>query len=331
MNKSIAVLISDVHYNINTLEVADKAMRIAITKANELEIELIVAGDLHDTKANMRAECVNAMIKTFNMCERTPYILRGNHDQINEKSEEHSLNFLRDSAIIIDKPEYCALFNATLIPYQHSADKCREILKEVPKNDLIIMHQGITNSNAGHYYSDASAIDASDVAGRRIISGHYHTRQTINLPDGGQWNYLGNPYTLNYGEANDPPKGFHVLYEDGKLEFVPTNLRKHRVFTYEYINKVFCNENPGPVGTDDLVWVKVRGTKEALADVTKEIFLKYVPFEGPLKFELNPYETTFKIVEKNTSPNVLLDAIIDSLERASEDQKLRLKNLWKSL
>jgi hypothetical protein len=41
----IAVIISDVHYNINTLEVADKAMRMAINRANILNIPLIVAGD----------------------------------------------------------------------------------------------------------------------------------------------------------------------------------------------------------------------------------------------------------------------------------------------
>ena len=58
-----AVLISDVHYSLQTLPLADKVMRMAIDKANSLGVPLIVAGDLHDTKANMRAECVNAMIR----------------------------------------------------------------------------------------------------------------------------------------------------------------------------------------------------------------------------------------------------------------------------
>lgn len=331
MSKPIAVFISDVHYNINTLEVADKAMRMAIAKANELDVELIVAGDLHDTKANMRGECVNAMIDTFNLCRHSPYILRGNHDQINEKSEQHSLNFLRNVANIVDKPRYYGVINATLIPYQHSADKCREILAKIPKNDLIIMHQGLNKTSAGHYFQDNSAINLEDVAGRRIISGHYHTRQVTLLDQDGKWDYLGNPYTLGFGEANDPPKGFHVLYEDGKLEFIPTNLRKHVVLSYTYSNGVFYNDNPCFIAPDDLVWVKVQGTKEALTNVTKEMFQNSIPFPQSFKFELIPYETSFTPVEKNTSPNVLLDAIIDSLEHASADQKTRLKNLWKSL
>src|SRR5579862_1378127 len=102
--KSLAVLVSDVHYNVHTLKLADAAMRMAIVKANKLEVPLIVAGDLHDTKANLRGECVNAMIETFKQCNKPPYIIVGNHDRINEKSHEHSLNFLAPYCHIVDSP-----------------------------------------------------------------------------------------------------------------------------------------------------------------------------------------------------------------------------------
>jgi DNA repair exonuclease SbcCD nuclease subunit len=101
-NKPIAVLISDVHYNVQTLELADKAVRLAINKANELQVPLIVAGDLHDTKANMRAECVNAMIETFKNTDTSTFIIVGNHDKINEKSDKNALNFLNKYAYIVE-------------------------------------------------------------------------------------------------------------------------------------------------------------------------------------------------------------------------------------
>ena len=73
MNKHpIAVLISDVHYNLQNLKVADAAMNLAIDKALDLGIDLIVAGDLHDTKANLRGECVSVMRKTFKRCVSKP-------------------------------------------------------------------------------------------------------------------------------------------------------------------------------------------------------------------------------------------------------------------
>lgn len=335
MSKAIAVLVADVHYNINTLEVADAAMRLAIAKANELGVGVIVAGDLHDTKANLRAECINLMMETFNLANRWPHILRGNHDQISEKSVEHSLNFLSVYALIADATIAIGRggVNITMIPYQHDADRCRQIIADTSKDHILIMHQGLTKSNAGHYYSDHSAINPEDVAGRRVISGHYHTRQVIALPDNGLWTYLGNPYTLNFGEANDSLKGFHILDDEGGLLFVPTNLRKHVILNYEYDKGVFYKGSPDhpPISEEDLIWVKVSGTKEALAHVSKETFLSKIHIEQSFKFDLIPYETKSTKVEKNTSPNVLLDAIIDSLENASDDQKVRLKNLWKSL
>lgn len=68
--KPEAVLISDIHYNIQTLPLADAAVNMAITKANQLGVPLIVCGDLHDTKANLRGECVNAMLETFSRAIR---------------------------------------------------------------------------------------------------------------------------------------------------------------------------------------------------------------------------------------------------------------------
>ena len=38
MKKPVAVIISDVHYSLKTLELADAAMRLAIAKANNLDV-----------------------------------------------------------------------------------------------------------------------------------------------------------------------------------------------------------------------------------------------------------------------------------------------------
>ena len=92
--KPVAVLISDVHYNLNNLKLADAAMRQATDKAQILGVPFIVAGDLHDTKANLRGECVNAILETFSHLKLKALVLVGNHDKINEKSEDNALGFL---------------------------------------------------------------------------------------------------------------------------------------------------------------------------------------------------------------------------------------------
>lgn len=324
MPKPIAVCISDVHYNIHTLPLADNAMRQAITKANELEVPLIVAGDLHDTKANLRGECVNAMIETFKLARIRPYVIIGNHDRINEKSEEHSLTFLQNHANIVNRfrhtKSHTLMYNIVLVCYHSDIVELKKFLKNQEKNQILVMHQGLNNSNSGHYIQDKNAITKEDVAGMRVISGHYHTRQDIDLPDGGKWSYLGNPYTLNFGEASDPPKGYNILMDDGSLESVPTNLRKHVVYEIDlnsaYQPAILTHKE------HDLVYMKVRGTKEQLLHFKK-------PFN--CRLDLIPTDTTTdKTIEKEnkTQPQVL-DDLIDSLTETSDTRKLRLKHLWK--
>jgi len=350
MNRPVAILISDVHYSLTTLELADNAMRQAIAKANELKVPLIVAGDLHDTKANLRAECTNRMIETFDLLTQNAYILVGNHDKINEKSDTNALNFLYKNSRDANDNYYnggteaepgrdiiassrftndIAINGMSLqfIPYQHNPDELRKRLKKIDKGSTIICHQGLEGSNSGEYIQDKSAINYQDVAGMRIISGHYHTRQTIALPKMGKWDYIGNPYTLNYGEANDPPKGYQILMSDGSLEFVSTNLRRHIIF--EYIQDDVARPVPTP-NQEDLYWVKAKGSREFLSACTKRFISRILRLDIDFKLTLEPTDLNITALSKTLTSSELLDSLIDSIDNTPET-KDRLKSTWKSL
>lgn len=326
--KPLAVLISDVHYSLNTLALADAAMRQAISAANELKVALVVAGDLHDTKANLRGECVNAMIETFKQCDAPAAILVGNHDRLNEKAPAHSLNFLAPYAMIIDEPKYLHPIGQ-LIPYQHDPS---DFYAALPKSNqtIIISHQGVEGSKSGDYIQDKSAALADKLIGLRVISGHYHTKQTIDLPGGGKWDYIGNPYTLNYAEANDPPKGYQILYSDGSLEFKPTNLRKHIVIDTDVDDLVAI---PYSHELGDLLWFKCKGTKEELKTVTKQFISDNYDIKEGFRLDLIPTDTITQAPDTrlNLSQGPLLDSLIDSLSATSDERKNRLKDLWKAL
>lgn len=331
MSRPIAVLISDIHYNIHTLKLADAAMRQAIAKANDLNIPLIVAGDLHDTKANLRGECVNVMLDTFRLAKIKPHILIGNHDKINEKSDSHSLNFLSRFCYVHDNLQHINEFpGVCMLPYQCDPSFMVHAIKILPKGSILIMHQGIIGSNSGEYIQDKSAITKEDVSGMRVISGHYHTRQTIKLPDGGSWDYIGNPYTLSFGEANDPPKGFQILMDDGSLEFVSTNLRKHVVIE-TYIDDLVAVPYQHEQG--DLLWFKCEGTKEQLMKITKQLIADNYGITEGFKLDLIPLDTkTNRSNEtKNLTQSEILDSLIDSLTNTGDDTKTRLKQTWKEL
>lgn len=336
-SKPVAVLISDIHYNINTLPLADAALRQAVNKANELRIPLIIAGDLHDTKANLRGECVTAMIATLDGVKHDCYILVGNHDRINEKSVYHSLTFLDRPKLNVITEIFVAPIAVSdsfiyLIPYHHDPDDLRGNLSRIPKGSTLIMHQGLEGSNMGDYIQDKSAINHEDVENFRVISGHYHARQDIKTGPNGLWSYIGNPYTLGWGEANDPPKGFQILMDDGSLQFVPTNLRKHIVYeqTVEQLYDAF--NVPPKVNKGDLLWIKVTGTKEDIQKLTKWDIGETLGYsESDFRLDLIPLDTITKTaassIEK-TQPE-LLDSFIDSISNTSDDRKVRLKALWR--
>lgn len=346
-NKPIAVLISDIHYNIQNLEVADAAVKQALNKATELNVPLIVAGDLHDTKANMRGECVKTMLDTFSSAQTEVIILVGNHDRINERSTAHSLEFLRTVCTIVDKPS--EWLDWTLLPYHHEVEQLRSVISGLPTGSKLIMHQGIEGSHSGDYIQDRSALKKEDGANFRVISGHYHRRQTIKcrpLPrciagsfnaireehalhasGVGTWDYIGNPYTTNFGESNDPEKGFQVLYRDGSLEFIPTKLRKHVVIS---LDRSWIHES-GQIKENDIVWIKIKDSKEGLADFSKKLIQENLGFKQDFRLDLIPDDTEFVHEQsvEDMSQLELLEATVNSVSDISDKRKTNINNIWK--
>lgn len=333
MSNPIAVLISDIHYNINNLKLADAAMRQAIEKANELDIPLIVAGDLHDTKASLRGECVKAILDTLFTCKTTPIILVGNHDLINEKSTSNSLEFLRGFVLIDTPTRHNGL---VFLPYFSNPDDCRAALKEIPKGSTIIMHQGLTKAWPGEYSHDKSAIHADDVADFRVISGHYHRAQDIKTGRPrkgavGLFSYIGSPYTITFAEANDGLKGFRVLYDDGTLELIPIRLRRHVVVEGvvtdgEISHAVFT------AALEDLVWLKLKGPSLVLSDLNKDDVGKRLGLPPNYKLDLIPTDTP--VTKADEVEGMKNDDIFDKLIDESaegDDAKAELKALWREI
>ena len=335
MSTPRAVLISDIHYNSNTLQLADSAMQQAIHKARELGVPLIVAGDLHDTKAILRGECVNSMIKTFVEANRYGVevaVLVGNHDLINEKGADHVLNFLSPYAQIIDTPaQYLGMH---FIPYQPTAEAFKAALAHVSEGATLIMHQGVSGSAAGEYAYDHSAVEKEILADYRVISGHYHRAQDIKCgrPQKGAiglMSYIGTPYTVTFAEANDGPKGFQVLHDDGLLEQVPTNLRKHMIVEIALGDKIprLTGHHPG-----DLLWLKISGPRLDLESLSRPKLAASLGISDAFKLDLLPTDSAQPeeaTVAKQTDEEVM-DSLVDS-SAESADNKGRLKALWRKV
>lgn len=328
LSKPIAVLISDLHLKPETMEVALDALMQALDKAEELNVPLIDCGDILDSKDIIRATCANALIAILSATKASVVLINGNHTSINSLGDETSLNFLYPYAHVVDSIDRVSDVDAYLVPYRHNSQDMQYYINNIPEGSRIIAHTGVQGAYMGHYLRDTSSLPAASFANHRVISGHYHMAQNIycGRPQKGavgMFSYVGNPYTLTFGEANDGAKGFQVLYDNGQLESIPTNLRKHVVLECPY------TDIKGSVSSSDLLWLKVSGPKSELARLNKVKIGEQIIGHSNYRLDLIPNDApNYVPIPKDTSEGQVLDIIIDSTGE-TEQEKEKLKSLWR--
>lgn len=332
--KPVAVLISDIHFSLGTLKAAGQSLMMAAIKAVSLKVPLILCGDTLNDKATMRAECVNDLIDIFKYITTTKvYVLVGNHDLINEKGREHTLNFLRPYCTVVSRP-YNLEKVGVLLPYYSDAEELKAVLSKLPLGSRIIMHQGVQSAYMGEYAQDKTSLPAEFFSDFRVISGHYHRAQDIKCGRPrkgavGLFSYVGNPYTLSFGEANDGPKGFQVLHSDGLMtQFVPKNIRKHVIVERDVSDLDRAEDD---IKEGDLVWLKVRGSELELSKIKKQAIADKL-FQGN-SFKMDKIVIKNEAVElksdKMTEPEIM-DSVIDATAE-SDGNKDSLKRLWREV
>jgi len=342
-NKPVAVLISDIHFTIPTLKLATESLSEALKKSEELGVPLVIAGDTLDSKAIVRGECMNALIKLLNRgpypLVQKVYMLVGNHDLINEKGKEHVLNFLKPYVTVVDAPIYAEDIQSWLVPYTHDKDELSQFLATVPPGSRLIMHQGVQTADMGHYVKDDSSLPKEAFKDFRVISGHYHNAQHIKCGlhrkgEVGIFSYIGNPYTLSFGEAEHMTKGYNILYEAGVLGTVIIHhLRTHVIVEIEASEL----ELPGAncimpyIRHDDIVWIKLYGTSIELEKISKkDIGMSLL---GHCNFKLDKIARDVRKLEAKTeglTDEQIFDTLIDNTEEKA-DTKAYLKSLWRDV
>lgn len=317
-SKPLFVAISDIHFNLQTLPLASQALRAALAKAEELNVPLVIAGDLHDTKANIRGEVQNELLSILQHPEVTVYVLPGNHDLLNEKAPEHGLNYLEPHCTVFSG-QAKILLNKVIIGFIPYTSNPQAIRAKLTNEQIVVMHQGFLGAHLGDYVQDKTSMDPETLKDFTVISGHYHRHQTV-----GPVTYIGNPFTLTFGEANDGPKGFLVVNEDGSFTRDILPFRKH-VILETHVDVL--NELPR-VNPEDLLWLKVKGPRIALKALNKQSIGERLLGHSNFKLDLIYDDIEHvKLVESNLSGADILDSIIEE----SGENVDALKALWRSL
>jgi DNA repair exonuclease SbcCD nuclease subunit len=340
MSNPIAVCISDIHFNLTTLPLASQVLRTALAKAEDLKVPLVIAGDLNDSKAVIRSEVAKELLDILLLSKVMVFILVGNHDLNNEKGEGHSLEFLNktqsDNLWVISEPCSLTLPNrhnkdrVTFIPYQNSQDAFKEAVSKA-KSKIIICHQGFLGAQMGDYVQDKTSVNPEVVKDFTVISGHYHRHQTL-----GTVTYIGTPFTMTFGEANDGAKGYLILNEDGSYAHVELGLRRHIIIETPYDSYTWIQSDRThhpSINSDDLLWVKITGPRSELNKINKIELGNNLLGHSNYKLDLIPTDSDQPAEQDCTvqlSSDTLMDSIIDKTSE-TDDQKTYLKQLWRDL
>ena len=176
---------------------------------------LIFAGDWYEDQREIPLDAIDATRELVNAIiakKVTTYILVGNHDQLSRDGKVHSIGLLhrpKDDMWVIDEPEITDGW--AFLPFRRPADlpaslgKLNELYeagnpKKGQKMPLVChvdMIGGVANS--GHLSSKGLRLSDFPEWASPIISGHYHRHQIM----GDRFMFVGSPYQMNAGEADD--------------------------------------------------------------------------------------------------------------------------------
>lgn len=307
LRRNKKIVIGDLHLDKNNLDTAEiffdfLTQHLSSPENQEVDIELIFLGDIYHTKAIIRSEAQNFLIKKLqNLIEihscMSIYIIVGNHDYNNMSCDEHALTPLKSLSPrihIIDEPSKS--YNGLFLPYYNTNKGFVDALKNTigPTVKYIFCHQGIEGFDYGNGIIDRDGVSIKDLIEYNVefIIGHYHKQQKS-----GNIFYLGTPYSHSFGEANQIKGILEII--DGKQDFLITNDFIPCHYKLKYAEYEF-NEDSKKVleyiKENDFVEVQISCTREFASAFSKEKFI-----EDILKINVKNLRVKFDLIDNNKS------------------------------
>lgn len=259
------LLVGDLHLKPSNLEVANILFTGLENIIRERHIEDIVfLGDVYDTKAVIRSEAQNFLIKwlksPFFVSKKT-HILVGNHDYENLNCIEHALEPLKllSNVFVHDKSEQDG--QCLFVPFMPNNESFLNAFNGIQTSNMILYcHQGFYGFDYGDGFLDDHSISLSDfLPFKAIIAGHYHKfQQKDNLL------YLGTPFSHSFSEVNQSK--YIGIQTDSNIEFIDVakwGVPLHKRIQYDATNDEYI-EKPEKLHAWDFVDFIVKCEKEDL-------------------------------------------------------------------
>jgi len=236
---SSVLVFSDLHYHEHPLflgEPGEENPFVVIAKSVLKQINdyinkdkktgtIIFLGDLVHSRSKLNVKHLNDLMDFFGYNKGiNSYILRGNpmHDG---EGEHYIGNLFGYVANVINSP--VMISNYFFLPYDRKENllitikEWEKIYRKDKNKKYLFMHYGLKGAKVLDYeFPDEETLSQDDIKiFNCVLAGHYHRYQKV-------WDnawHVGSPYRISFAERDDP-KGFMVLHDDGKVEFVKLNV-----------------------------------------------------------------------------------------------------------
>jgi DNA repair exonuclease SbcCD nuclease subunit len=284
-----ALLVGDLHVQVNNLEETSNLFKLIEKTATEHAVDAIVfLGDIFHTHSVVRQEVVDLLQDNLRRLSKSNaiYILAGNHDGSSPTSTK--INAVRQTlshlvTVIDENSGPLVLGPYGLIGFTHSEDDFKKLL---PDAQYLVCHQtfnGATYEN-GFYAPDGFSVESVSQY-KRVIAGHIHSSQSVaNIT------YIGTPRPVSSAEffqlGSKESKNIFIHYSDSDslipvstLGWVRTQYRAEIVEGQDSSSIVSALKN----NNDPLSKIRVTltGTEEFCKNISKDLEsaqnLKIVP------------------------------------------------------
>lgn len=199
-------------------------------------------GDLLDKSSRIKNDMFVPLFKKIDQMKENGlemWFIFGNHDITSTVTNSSILEVFEKYGHLVNSMQTYDLGNFTVNMSPFTKDPS---LVPTVNADYLFTHLNIIGFDLGGGRISGEEQQAFPVSMfsnyKMVFTGHYHKRQCI-----GNIQYIGAPYQLNFGDANDFNKGFEILnLEDGSREFIKYNgAPKFKKYSYDELWDIIKN------------------------------------------------------------------------------------------
>lgn len=326
--KPIAIYLTDSHLKETNQALVYDIFVQAVKLAKRLRVKKVFhAGDFFTSRTSQSLQVLvsfyDDILGLFNQEGIELIGIPGNHDKTNQDSERSYLDIFRHrKCFTLFRKETCIELNGItfgFLPFfTHSYSERLKNVRDIAKglnNDcnILITHHAFNGAvnNDGSVVSDSHS-PKSVKFWDKVMVGHYHDSNEI-----GNIFYTGSCYQANFGERLDD-KGFHIIYDNGEIEFEPSVYPKYRKVKLD-VNDDVESEIEFYAGKGDNVRFVFSGDKTDIHKINRQR-LDEVGID--VKFELNDVNEEMLKVESGDFSAMSKKNIITYFKEYCEIQEI---------